>query len=287
MDDFIGLDLDSDFLDFNYSSLWDPALRLGSGPKEPDLYRLACQARKGDRSAVLEFVDTMDWTLREESFESFQQVHGPRPIHYAHWFYSKLEQLLGIFLYEELLVDGLGPQGYPGKPRTDRPWEESTGVLSGRKAIIQPDVLERAFSPRDSRDNTWGPLVLRLLKAGEDRLVVFGKLLEDRIAEREERSVDGGPSLTEEGVERTSKKPSRRRRRNTMERDSIIASCLSRETDRLKICTMLDDKGIPTTPKMREYGLTRWEDAWKDPDFQNNVQQVFSKTKRRSGPVKS
>ena len=281
MGDFLSLGVDSDFLDFNYSEVWDPALRLGSGPKESDLYRLACQARLGDGSASFEFADTMEWTLREESFAVFQQVHGPRPIEYASWFHAKLEQLLGILLYEELKVEGVGPQGFPGPPETERPWEEGTGVLSGKPANIQPDVIEQAFSPQDSRAYDWGILVRRLLAVGDNRLAAFEQLLEERNREREERSVAGGPAVTEAGAEGTSVKPRKKQRRVTMERDSIIASCLSRDMPRWEICRVLDQKGISTTAHLQKNRLTRWQEAWEDSRFHNNVQQIITKTKNR------
>ena len=59
-------------------------------------------ARRGDRSAGFEFTDTMFWTLRPESFECFQRVHGPRAISYRDWFYAKLSQFLDILTYEKL-----------------------------------------------------------------------------------------------------------------------------------------------------------------------------------------
>jgi hypothetical protein len=111
MRDVIALDLDSDFCDFNICSLWDPSSKPGGGPTESALFKLAYQARHGERFAIGEYFDTVDWTLREETFECFQRIHGPLPIRYEHWFYSKLQQLLGIFLYEQLLVYGLGEYG--------------------------------------------------------------------------------------------------------------------------------------------------------------------------------
>ena len=50
---------------------------------------------------------------------------------------------------------------------------------------------------------------------------------------------------------------------------------------------ILDRNGIPTTPKMRVHGLDTWRAAWEDPEFRNNVQQVFSKALRKAEAVKS
>ena len=137
MDDFVALDLDSDFRDFNFCSLWDPALRPKFGPTESSLYKLAYLARKGDKIAAGEYANTLDWTLREESLECFQRVHGPRPIRHEHWLYAKLEQLLGIFLYDELLVYGVGADSDLG---TSQGWTGS-----------DPSARQEAWSPSASR----------------------------------------------------------------------------------------------------------------------------------------
>ncbi len=80
----------------------------------------------------------------------------------------------------------------------------------------------------------------------------------------------------------------RRRRSETEERDAIIVSYLRRQMeDRAGLCTILDRNGIPTTPKMRAHGLDTWRAAWEDPEFRNNVQQVFSKALRKAEAVNS
>jgi len=114
LQDFISLDLDPHFRDFNFCDILDPTLRPGSGPDESELYRLAYKARHGDRHAVTLYANTMGRTLRKETFECFQRVHGPRPISHGHWFYAKLDQFLCILLYEELFVYGLGVRGTKG-----------------------------------------------------------------------------------------------------------------------------------------------------------------------------
>ncbi len=185
MEDFIGLDLDDKFRDFFYCSIWDPALAPGSGPNQSVLFRMVYLARQNPKRGCAEFGDTMRWTLRQEAFECFQRLHGPRPIRFEHWFYAKLEQLVTILLYEELLVYGVGDSIGPEPPRTERLWEEGTGVLTGELPLIQQDDLEQAFSPRDSTEYDWAILVRAVLKAGEGRFAAFQRIIQERIAERE------------------------------------------------------------------------------------------------------
>ena len=177
MEDFISLDLDADFVDSNFSALWDPTLKPCHGPSQSGLYKLAYLARKGDRSSAGEFADAMSWTLREESFESFQRIRGHRPIPYPYWFYFKLHQFVSILLYEEIEVFGLGPLGFSGKPRADRPWQEGSGVLTGRSPIIQMEDLEQAFRPEDGSGFDWHNFVWTLVNVGKSRVVRFQKLI--------------------------------------------------------------------------------------------------------------
>ena len=75
---FISLELNPAFPAFNRSQIVDPSLR--SGPSHQDLFRLVYQARSGSRSAAMEFADVVHWTLKEETFEAFQKLHGPLPV---------------------------------------------------------------------------------------------------------------------------------------------------------------------------------------------------------------
>ena len=106
----------------------------------------------------------------------------------------------------------------------------------------------------------------------------FEKILQEGISECKQ------PTALAAGSD---SKPKRRRRRRNAERDAIIFSCLERDEDREEICSILDKKGIETTPQMRKYKVNRWTAAWKDPEFQNNVQQLFAKVKSRHSRVKS
>jgi hypothetical protein len=84
----------------------------------------------------------MNWTLRRTSFDCFQQTHGPRPIDYEDWFYSKLYQFVSILLYDKILVWGLGEE-----QKTAEPWKE--GELSGQGPIVDLDELEQSVAPED------------------------------------------------------------------------------------------------------------------------------------------
>lgn len=81
---FTSLALNRAFLTFNRSQILDPSLR--TGPSHQDLFKLVYEARAGSPSAAMEFADVLHWTLREESLEAFQKVHGPLPVRYRDWF---------------------------------------------------------------------------------------------------------------------------------------------------------------------------------------------------------
>ena len=144
---FSDLTLDRAFEEFNFSWILDPT--LSGGPSQAVLLQLVYAARQGDRSATFELVDTMCCTLREETFECFQKAHGPRPIRYRDWYYSKLLQFLEILVYEQLSVDRLRPDGTAYEPQTDRPWEEGVTILGSAGPAVQDDDVERAFEPGD------------------------------------------------------------------------------------------------------------------------------------------
>jgi len=263
MAEIVGLDLDPKFRGFFYCSIWDPALEPGSGPDESALYKMVYLARRDRDETCVEFANTMEWTLRVEAFECFQRLHGPRPVRFEHWFYAKLEQLLSVLLYEELLVYGIGESLDPVPPQTDRPWEEGDRILTGRSPLIQRDDLERAFSPRDGAQYGWGILVGEILQAGERRLVAFQQFIKKRIEERG-RLADSDGAATKQP--RTSAAPpsGRRRRSETAERGLLIRSCLKRGVERFEICRRLDARGFPTTPKMQKCGHQQWTSAWTD-----------------------
>src|ERR1041385_8599054 len=103
------LDYDSYFADFNRSETFDPAVR--TGPKNDFLIRLVYKARQGDRFAPSEFSDTLRFTLRPETWECFQRIHGFRPLTHQDWFNEKVMQYCDILAYEQISV--IDPQGNP------------------------------------------------------------------------------------------------------------------------------------------------------------------------------
>jgi len=158
-------------------------------------------------------------------------------------------------------------------------------VLTGDLPLIQPSDLEQVFSPPDSEEYDWGALIDKLVGAGDDRLTVFERLVEDRATDK--RGLPSPTSTSKSLPTERPLQPTDTRRPRTRERDMIIGHCLERGMIRSDVCRMLDQKGIPTTPKMAKHGLNRWTDAWEDDEFRNNVQQVLTKSWSRWESVKS
>jgi hypothetical protein len=133
---WVNLSMDADFEGFNFCPIHDPSLKPGHGPTAAGLYRLTHEARLGDRSAIHELASAIHWTLKEASFESFQRVHGARPITYRDWFYSKLAQFMEILLHNQVEVcdsrglrGRLGRNSHPGQGRgVDQKYLDGFGV---------------------------------------------------------------------------------------------------------------------------------------------------------------
>jgi hypothetical protein len=297
MDVFPDLHLDRHFRDFNFCPFLEPTLKAGSGPTQSDLFKMAylISIRKGDQGTESEFAAVMQCTLRQEAFQSFQALHGPYAIGYADWFYAKLDQLLGILVYEKLWVWGMGKYGERGEPQTDRPWQEGNGILDGDPALVDPRQLRLAFFPNESGQIDWFRIVHRLSAVKTARTEVLRKYLRRRAAlvERKNRQKERARSgshapqqVALSAAEERANGQRRRRSRSVQQRDSIIQNGLKEGLDRLEICQRLDQKGVPTTGKMRKARIDCWTDAWTDLDLRNNVQQVFSKTPERQKTVK-
>lgn len=295
MDVFPDLHLDRHFRDFNFCPFSEPTLKAGGGPSQSDVYKMAYLLRKGNHGTEGEFASAMHSTLREEAFQSFQALHGPYAIGYADWFYAKLEQFLGILLYEKLWVWGMGEYGEQGTPVTDRPWEEGNGILGGHPALVDPRKLRSAFFPNECGQIDWSRIVHRLAAAKTARTEVLRRYLHRRaeLVQRKNQQQKKAQSgrhapqqvvLSAEG--KRAKGPRRRRSRSVQQRDSIIQNGLEESLDRLEVCQRLDQKGVPTTGKMRKAGVTCWTDAWTNLELRNNVQQVFSKTPEGPNSVK-
>lgn len=295
MDVFPDLHLDRHFRDFNFCPFLEPTLKAGIGPSQSDLFKMAYLVRKGHQGRVSEFASVLQCTLRKEAFQSFQALHGPYAIAYADWFYAKLDQFLGILLYEELWVWGMGEHGEQGTPQTDRPWEEGNGILDGQPALVDPRQLRSAFFPAELGQIDWFRIVHRLAAVRTDRTEVLRGYLGRRAAliqrkgrqkTRDRSRIQPTHQVVRPSQDGGASGHRRRRSPNVQQRDSIIRSGLEEGLDRLEICQRLDQKGVPTTGAMRKAGVDRWTDAWTNLELRNNVQQVFSKTPGRPKAVK-
>ncbi len=291
------LHLDRHFRDFNLSPFGEPTLKAGSGPSQSDLFKMAYLIRNGHHGEKSEFASVMECTLRKEAFEGFQALHGPYAIGYAEWFYAKIDQFFGILLYEKLLVWGMGKNGEQGEPKTNRPWEEGNGILDGHPALVDSRQLPAAFLPNDPEQIDWFRIVHELAAIQTNWTEALQRYLRRRTelvqrkSQQTKQTRSGShrahaidlPTEQDNGGGRRE----RSRTRNVRKRDSIILEGLEERVDRLEICQRLDDKGVPTTDKMRRDGYRRWTDAWANLDLRNNVQQIFSKTLARARSVKS
>ena len=275
---FSSLQLNRSFLEFNRSQILDPSLR--TGPSHQDLFQLVHEARDGSASASLELADTLDWTLREETFEAFQKIHGPLPIRYRDWFYSKLVQFLEALVYEGLSTSGLAPDGTNAEPETDQPWNEGFVVLGSVGPPVEDSEVEQAFEPSDSSVGTWLPLI-KSVSASQERL----RALQRIVAQRHSiRPVKGSEAPSEPKTAASAKKWEWAK---NAERDRIIRNLLARGESRLRVCEALDEHTINPLPIMKRYGALSWVAAWKDPELHPHLQQLLSKRRPVPKPVKS
>jgi hypothetical protein len=273
---FVTLFLDREFPDFNFCETLDPDLRPGSGPSQLALIQMVHAARWGDRSAGFEFTDTMFWTLRPESFECFQRLHGPRAISYRDWFYAKLSQFLEILTYEKLALDGFGPDGKPRTPETDKPWEEGLTVLGPGGPGTDSDDLEKTFVLADNDPAFWGEVVDEVCRAAEVRLAVLGRIMSQL---RRKRGIVASQEPTT-GVP-TGVRP-RREWGRTRDRNQIIRQLLAEGKEGLEICATLDSRGVAVLPIMKRRSIHSWLKGWDDQNLRRNIQQLFSKQRSKS-----
>jgi hypothetical protein len=268
---FVTLFLDREFPDFNFCETLDPDLRPGSGPSQLALIQMVHAARWGDRSAGFEFTDTMFWTLRPESFECFQRLHGPRAISYRDWFYAKLSQFLEILTYEKLALDGFGPDGKPRTPETDKPWEEGLAVLGPGGPGTDSDDLEKTFVLADNDPAFWGEVVDEVCRAAEDRLAVLEEIM-GRLRRKRGIVASGAPASGFPASVRP-----RRGWRRTKERNKIIRQLLGEGKGGREICVALDEGEEDVLPILQSRGITTWLAGWADEEVRRNIQQLFSK----------
>ena len=269
---FSDLTLDPAFVEFNFSWVFDPT--LSGGPSQAGLIQLVYEARQGDRSARFEFVDAMYWTLREETFECFQKVHGPRPIRYRDWYYQKLHQFLELLVYEKLSY------GAPGEPQTDRPWEEGMIILGSAGPPVQDDDVERAFEPGHNDVASWGQLVREISATSQNRLAVLEGHLRRRSADRSSKKGPALPHTPSTSVPRTREWP------QNEERNQIIRNLRARGETGRKICEALDEQTIEVLPSLRKHGVFRWVAGWDSPRLRRSIQSSFSKEAPLSKLVK-
>jgi|HubBroStandDraft_6_1064221.scaffolds.fasta_scaffold62674_2 hypothetical protein len=262
----IGFELDPAFADFNFSEWWDPALR--KGPSASSLYKLVYRARNGDRFAVGRFADTMYCTLRPETWDCFQRVHGHRPVSHREWFYAKLTQFVDMLVFDQLTVEE--PNQHPRKLQPDELLDERLTVVGGAGPQIQQDELEQALVPERHAEYAWYRLVQITLGNSTDRAgAVRAWLTEQRIAWREDPTQQprGGWSKNQE-------------------RDQIILNCLNRCMAPDAICDFLDKQTILTLPALKNKGIRRWKEGWDSLETRKAIQQLFSKVPKRKKPVK-
>jgi hypothetical protein len=245
------------FRDFNFCSIWDPTLR--GGPSFEALFRLTYEARQGDRSAALEFGDTMYYTLRPAAFEAYQRAHGPHAFTYAEWFYSKIKMFFEILLYEWLDVTEMTEAGEFRTRVVDQPWRDGLEGFFHHGDLMDDEEIEEALVPEDNERLAGSRLVYEVSTAKTNRADV----LRDWLRHQPAAKAAAAPKATSWGKNR--------------ERNQIILNCLEHGMERADICKELDRGSIATQFSLQRVGLHRWADAWEDPDGRQSIQQLFSK----------
>jgi hypothetical protein len=261
----ITLDYDPAFADFNFCRLWDPALR--GGPNCAGLYKLVYKARKGDRFAAGEFADTMDWTLRPETWECFQRRHGFRPVSHREWFFAKLIQFFDVLVYDELTItDG---NGQTRKLQPNEFLQEEFTVVGGDGPLTQPEELEQALVAEEYARYPWYDLVRKVVESPTDRVAAAQAWL------REQRLAPAGDQAEQP----------RNGWGKNQERDQVILNCLGRGMAVEQVCAELDKRTTPTLPALQAKSIHRWTDGWADPKGRKAIQQLFSKVPKRRNLV--
>ena len=277
MDRSVSLEMDRKLRNFNLCVYWDPCLDPTGPFPESRLLQSAYLIRKGDRGDLAEFADALARTIRPETFQAFQKIHGPRPISYSDWYCTKLEQFLGLLLYKELRVLGLGPHGEPGLPQTERPWEEGKGILYGELPVIQRDAIEQAFSPLEVNQIDWLAAIGHLAAAGPRGKEALERWLVRRAARRKQRSDEPHGNKAGHPTRKIQRQAQRREPRHT--RDTLIRTWLQIGVRRDQICQRLDQSSIPITRGMEKLGLTSWAAGWEDPEVRASIQTLISKAR--------
>jgi hypothetical protein len=275
MDLSVSLEMDRDFRDFNLCVYWEPTLSPHCTFTQSRLLQSAYRVRQGNQGDLAEFGDALKRTIRWETFQAFQKIHGPRPIDYPGWYCAKLEQFFGILLYEQLLVLGLGPHGEPGPPKTECPWEEGDRILYHRAPLIQRDAIWRAISPAEVKQIDWLSVLEKLTAAGRRGQQVLEHWLAERAARRKQKRPEVDARRPRQRVRNS--RPQRTRREPRRIRDGLIRSSLEQGLPREEICKRLDDLRIPVTQAMQKRGIASWSEGWNHPNVRPGIQTLFSK----------
>lgn len=246
--------------DFNYSAGLDPDLGPGSRVSEQLLLRWAVEVRSGERGPLADLIDAMHTTLCPAAFETFQRLHGPRPITYSDFFFSKLHQYCSLLIHDSIQIADDDAVLHPAQ--SPRPWEEAGGrAMRAASSFIDPEELEAAFDPGEDHQ-PWYHLVLFCRDAAPgQRLEQLTAYLHDVARARskvDHRKVEG--------------------------RDELIARLARTGADRLEICAALDRAGIPVTSQMKKAGIRTWQEADDCKDLRRNIQTLIAKAKQK--PVK-
>jgi hypothetical protein len=207
-------------------------------------------------------------TLRPETWDCFQRVHGHRPISHREWFYAKLTQFVDMLVYDELTI--AEPNQYPRKLQPNELLDERFTVVGGAGPLIQRDELEQALVSERHGAYAWYGLVQKIIGNSADRAGAVRAWLTEQVnAGRGDRTQQARGGWTK-----------------NQERDQIILNCLNRGMAPDAICDLLDKQTIPTLPALEDKGIRRWKEGWDRLETRKAVQQLFSKVPKRKKPVK-
>jgi hypothetical protein len=212
------------------------------------LQKWAYEARHGSREAQKHLADTMLWTLRYTTFEAYVKRYSIKLVLYTAWYLEKLSMFVRILLDSD-----------PGTPYMERPWKGRFRVPGYSDAHIESDHLLFQLKPEHYERLDFHELVQSISEHPEDRNAALLAWLKKYIQPV--------------GV-RTPQESAATARRNNLIRQAHADHKSGRE-----ICEILDRYAIPTTKEMRKNKIFEWTVAWDDPDFNRNIQTMFSKAK--------
>jgi hypothetical protein len=255
---------DREFCDFNFSKIFDPQLKS----KVPAvwLYRWVYAARNGDRFASPEFIDTVYWTLRRETFDAFQRLQPGRPISYRDWFYNKLDQFFNALTYTRLhWADDAEGEALVNPVFSGR---ESAVLLSATGDSCAAIELLEQFPWPEAQDLDWPAVFASVFAAKGPPGDVLGRIL-----------------AHPKGILRP--RGSEKQWKGNERRDRIILQALNEGQDREAICRTLDKQAVAVNlPKLLSLGCSKWIDGYFHEHGEKAMQQLISKVRRRRNAVK-